>query len=282
MEIQKLKVSEIIIRDRLRGVDSKKVERLKESILKVGLIHPITVSNCVLVAGLHRLTAYKELGLEDIDCYIIEDDELLQKEIEIDENLHRNELSVLERGRMESIKKNHEIEWQKRQLVIPSYFTTPGDTVYEYVQIDSITHEAKINLIGSEYENNKKFLLDLSTLSKDKQISITSNLTVNGIDDYVRIEKQKEIRDRYPEKDKNQIKFQIDDEHMDMALTLIHRYKWKSLPELARRLFETYLDIAYKDKEDLSSDDIDLMEMFSGLQEPSRDDFQDIKRGIAI
>ena len=80
MQITKLKLTDIIVKDRLRGVDSEKVERLKESILRIGLIHPITVSGGVLVAGLHRLTAFKELGLEEIDCHIIDDDELLKKE----------------------------------------------------------------------------------------------------------------------------------------------------------------------------------------------------------
>ena len=52
MQITKLKLTDITVKERLRGVDSEKVERLKESILRIGLIHPITVSGGVLVAGL--------------------------------------------------------------------------------------------------------------------------------------------------------------------------------------------------------------------------------------
>ena len=74
MQITKLKVNDIVVKDRLRGVDSEKVARLKESILRLGLLHPITVSGGVLVAGLHRLTAHKELGIEEIDCHIVDND----------------------------------------------------------------------------------------------------------------------------------------------------------------------------------------------------------------
>ena len=132
----------------IKGVDSEKVERLKESIQRVGLIHPITVSGGVLVAGLHRLTAHRELGIEEIDCHIIDDDELLQKEIEIDENLHRKELTVLERGKMESIKKKNEEEWRKRQLTL-EYFQTPEEVKYELAKLDKVTPEAKEMLKGN-------------------------------------------------------------------------------------------------------------------------------------
>ena len=75
MRVEKLKISSISVGDRLRGIDRKKVERIKESISGIGLINPITVSRGVLVAGLHRLTAYKELGIEEIDCNVIGGDE---------------------------------------------------------------------------------------------------------------------------------------------------------------------------------------------------------------
>ena len=282
MNIQKLKVSEIIIKDRLREADKSKVDKIKSSILRVGLINPITVSNMVLVAGLHRLEAHRALGIEEIDCHVIDDDYLLKKEIEIDENLHRNELTILEKGKMEAIKKSNEVEWQKRQYVIPYEGQTPADTVYEYVQIDSITPEAKINLIGSEYENNKEFLLSLSALSEKEQVSITSNLSINGVEDYLRIERLKEMRERYPDKDKNQIKFQTDSYHFEKALELTKKYKWKSIPDLARRLFEMYLKAVFKDECEKSSDELDLMEVFEGYETASLADYDTIKRGTSI
>ncbi|HBR32660.1 MAG TPA: hypothetical protein DD733_11325, partial [Clostridiales bacterium] len=172
MQITKLKLTDITVKERLRGVDSEKVERLKESILRVGLINPITVSGGVLSAGYHRLTAFKELGLEEIDCHIIDDDELLKKEIEIDENLYRNELTVLEKGKMEAMKKKNEEEWMKRQLVIQYDTTYPVETRYELSKLESISVEAKENIKGSVLENDKTFLMGLAELSKDNQVSI--------------------------------------------------------------------------------------------------------------
>lgn len=277
MQITKLKVNDIVVKDRLRGVDSEKVARLKESILRIGLIHPITVSGGVLVAGLHRLTAYKELGIEEIDCHIVDNDELLQKEIEIDENLHRNELTVLERGKMEAIKKKHEEEWRKRQLEI-EYFQTPEEVKYELAKIESIAPEAKEKLKGTPYENNKTFLLDLAQLSKDYQVSVTQDLTIRDVENIV---KNKVRKERYPNKDKNQIKFQLDDEHIEKANKLIKMYKWKSIPELAKRMVESYLNAFFK--EDREPVDNEILEVFDDLTENlTQEEYQDVRRGSSI
>lgn len=278
MIIQKLNLSDIIIKDRLRGVDSEKVERLKESILRLGLINPITVSNGVLIAGLHRYTAFKELGYDEIDCNIVEDDELINKEIEIDENLHRNELTVFERGKMESIKKKHEEEWQKRQLRIQYDTIIPVETTYELVKIDSIANEAKENLSGTVFENDKKFLLDLSELSKDKQISITKNLSVKDVDQLV---KAQAVKEKYPDKDRNQIKFQTDDEHMEMAQKFIKMYSWRSIADFVRKLSETYLDAFFKEDKDPS--DNEILGMFEDLSgNLAKDEYQNTKKGYMI
>jgi len=51
-----------------------------------------------LVFGRHRLAAAKKLDWPKIDCQVIEADDLQAEMIEIAENLHRAELSVLERA----------------------------------------------------------------------------------------------------------------------------------------------------------------------------------------
>ena len=277
MKIAKLKVNDIVVKDRLRGVDSGKVARLKESIQRIGLIHPITVSGGVLVAGLHRLTAHRELGIEEIDCHIIDDDELLQKEIEIDENLHRKELTVLERGKMEAIKKKNEEEWRKRQLTI-EYVQTPEEVKYELAKLENIAPEAKQNLKGSAYENDKTFLIDLSELSKENQVSITKDLTVKNIE---KIVKAKELKEKYPDKDKNQIKFQLTDEDLERAQKLVKMYNWRSVPDLARKMVETYLNAFFKEEKDPVDDDI--LGMFDDLTgNIEKGEYQNTKKGYQI
>jgi sulfiredoxin len=57
-------------------LDSKKVQEIAESILQVGLQSPILVrqdgDRLVLVEGLHRLEACKQLGEETIVGYIVQ------------------------------------------------------------------------------------------------------------------------------------------------------------------------------------------------------------------
>ena len=89
--------------DRIQIINKRRklnyLNELKGSILSVGLINPITVTeNLHLIAGYHRLEACKELGWQTIPAQIIKTDKLNAELIEIDENLIRNELTVLERG----------------------------------------------------------------------------------------------------------------------------------------------------------------------------------------
>ena len=73
---QKIKVSDIIVSGRRRKVDPAKVSALAESIKIVGLLNPITIDrNKRLIAGAHRLEAYKQLGLDEIECIILDCDE---------------------------------------------------------------------------------------------------------------------------------------------------------------------------------------------------------------
>ena len=89
--------------DRIQIINKRRklnyLNELKNSILSVGLINPITVTeNLHLIAGYHRLEACKELGWQTIPAQIIKTDKLNAELIEIEENLIRNELTVLERG----------------------------------------------------------------------------------------------------------------------------------------------------------------------------------------
>lgn len=127
--VERLAPDAIAVGDRKRKVDPASVERLKESIQKLGLRTPITVrivdgfvdtdgvvvdGQPVLVAGAHRLEAVKQLGFDKVDCYIFEGDDTLDAQLwEIAENLHRADLTARERA--EQIAEWVRLAEQKRQ-----------------------------------------------------------------------------------------------------------------------------------------------------------------------
>ena len=99
MKIKIIKISNIKIGDRNRKFNAEKANELAKSIEEIGLLQPIVIDNNYnLIAGLHRLEATRILGWEDIPCQIVYFDELNSEIAEIDENLIRADLLVLERA----------------------------------------------------------------------------------------------------------------------------------------------------------------------------------------
>lgn len=100
--IVKLPIQSIRRRADVRERDSASVQSLAESIATVGLINPIRVrrvgAEWEVTAGSHRLAACKSLGLVDIECIVVEDDDLHAELAMIDENLMRAELSASDRA----------------------------------------------------------------------------------------------------------------------------------------------------------------------------------------
>jgi len=96
---RRMRVQDVVVGDRKRTLDQTKVAELAESLSRLGLLNPITVSDSgQLLAGLHRLEAARSLGWKWIDVTVTSLDELASELVEIDENLVRAELSVLERA----------------------------------------------------------------------------------------------------------------------------------------------------------------------------------------
>jgi hypothetical protein len=100
------------------------VNAMAKSLSDVGLINPITVvaakvyDNSIfvdgfrVVAGNHRVAAARALGWEEIEAFVIADDDRLENELrEIDENLCRAELTPAQRAY--AIKRRKEI-WEAR------------------------------------------------------------------------------------------------------------------------------------------------------------------------
>ena len=198
-------VKDIPIRD-IKVVDKRRKLRdlteLKNSINSLGLINPITVTqdNC-LVAGYHRLEACKELGWETIPAQIVEADELTAELIEIDENLIRNELTVLERG--EVLKRRKEIyeamypetkhgglpglpgggKAPKNEMISSFAIDTANKTGYsprtiqQEVQIvNKLDENVKEKIRDTELANNKTELLKLARLDKEEQNKIVEKI----------------------------------------------------------------------------------------------------------
>ena len=197
-----MSISAIIIGENRRQINYEKVLELSDSIKTVGLIHPITItSKNLLIAGLHRLEAHKHLSLTEIDCNVIDSDDELQIElIQIDENLYRNELTVMELCDILILRKS---KYEKRypETKHGSNQFTRGKTETDYpvqecfvsntakllnksessvkaeIQISkNISPSVKEKIHGTELANQKTNLLELSKLNEDMQMAIVSQI----------------------------------------------------------------------------------------------------------
>lgn len=100
----------IDIRPDARAVDATAVAGLAESIAALGLINPVRVrahgDRWEVIAGVHRLMAHRKLGLAEVECAVVSDDDLHAELAMIDENLIRLELSASERSVSMSRRRN--------------------------------------------------------------------------------------------------------------------------------------------------------------------------------
>jgi ParB/RepB/Spo0J family partition protein len=109
--IRRMRVDEIVVKGDFRELDKKIVSSLAESIEEVGLMNPPTVfikspkdesgtEEVHLIAGNIRLAATKKLGWEYIDVIVVKRIKKKNRMRQITENLHRKDLSKLERGKL--------------------------------------------------------------------------------------------------------------------------------------------------------------------------------------
>ena len=113
-ETRKIDIDGITIGQRVRPLNAEAVKEIAASIKRIGLRTPITVRitdpsddipDYRLVSGLHRLEAMRALGEDEIEAYVTTDtSEDAARMWEIAENLHRSDLTALERS-------EHIAEW---------------------------------------------------------------------------------------------------------------------------------------------------------------------------
>jgi ParB-like chromosome segregation protein Spo0J len=170
-----------------RPVRAADVDRLAESMSKIGLQTPISVryfpdrpgldgtsDSTVLVAGAHRLAAAKKLGWDSIDCVVLDFDDVEAELWEISENLHRAELSALERD--EQIAKWVDLVGRKRvqseQVSVGGRGNKGGEAqasrelglsrpdVHRAVKVAGIAPEAKEAARAAGLDDNRSALLE--------------------------------------------------------------------------------------------------------------------------
>jgi 16S rRNA G966 N2-methylase RsmD len=184
----KVKISEIKISNRKRHADPQKVKELADSIKRLGLLNAITISpKKELVAGLHRLEAHKLLGIPRIEARIMDFSDFKRELAEIDENLVRNELSILEQG--ESILQRDEIlsamnlraKPHRNKKGAPTASLKTNDSIAAEIGIATrtlqerrqlardIIPEVKEKLRGTRYAYNSHGLIQLSREPKHIQ-----------------------------------------------------------------------------------------------------------------
>jgi hypothetical protein len=103
---KEIAINQILVLEGRRAVAPDKAETMAESINRVGLLNPIIVreshtgTGVILVAGRHRIEAFRLLGRDTIPAFVgpASTSEAEARMWEITENLHRAELTVQERS----------------------------------------------------------------------------------------------------------------------------------------------------------------------------------------
>lgn len=100
--LKRIPIADIDVSHGGRALQPDKVIDLVASIQLVGMINPIGVrmvdDSPRLVYGRHRLAAARSLSWTDIECHVLDADDRRTRMAEIAENLHRAELTALERS----------------------------------------------------------------------------------------------------------------------------------------------------------------------------------------
>lgn len=220
----KIKIDEIKIINRKRNAGD--VTQLSASINELGLLQPITVtSDFKLVAGLHRLTACKLLGWSEIEVNVVDyNSDILSELAEIDENLIRNELTVIEKSIQTSRRKeiyeimhpntvhgkqqNRQNQYTINNVESRQNGDSPKNKTESFVEqtakatnestrnIERNTRRGKIlkplqDLInGSRFEDNKKELDELVKIADAKKgegIEVAKEVLMIAIEDKLKI-----------------------------------------------------------------------------------------------
>jgi len=186
----KVNINDIVISSRKRKLNKDKVSELAESMKLIGQLEPITITkDNVLLAGWHRLEAAKLLGWDEIKAECFDGNEIECELAEIDENLMRNDLTVLEQGehlarRQELIGRN--VGRYPNSATVAELKTTPEiakeigiseRSAYNRIKAArNIVPEVKDAIRNTEIADSTTQLLQLARLAPEEQIEVINYL----------------------------------------------------------------------------------------------------------
>ena len=180
-QISQVPIDLVEVGPRLRPINEEAVVALAESMERLGQLQPISVHTsedhvALLVTGAHRLEAATQLGWKLIDVVYVGGDDIERELQEIAENLHRAELTALERS-------NQIARWaeliaaKEAQIAPPSGGHQPREKgikkvardlgiertdVQRAVKVASISEEAKQAARDAGLDDNRTALLTVA------------------------------------------------------------------------------------------------------------------------
>lgn len=201
-DVMHVLLDEITVSDKHRPVDPEAVLKLAKSIKSIGLQYPITVRSkngaFELVAGRHRVEAHRALGLERIPANVVRWTDLDARMWEISENLHRAELTTIQRA--EQVAEFVRLAKEKREADKPAQVAQVsggrgnegGDSlaardlgidreeVRRAQKIDAISDDAKEAAREAGLDNNQSALLSIAKEPVERQVERVAEIKAAG------------------------------------------------------------------------------------------------------
>ncbi len=184
MRIENVLITSIVIeKDNVRThIDEKRLESLALSITQVGLINPISLQRrnkkLILVAGQRRLRAFKLLQRIEIPAVIFDANSKLAFGMQVQENIQRESISVIDEGKAFA-KAIRTLDISQKQLSVliaksESYVTDRIATQKYFPALTRALQNGKIS-----FSVAREFAKILSKMDLDRYLEFAANSGVN-------------------------------------------------------------------------------------------------------
>lgn len=234
-ETKHLPIVSIVSTPGLRSLKDDAVASLAESMARVGQIVPITVNldyraanpdevmpagatKYYVISGRHRVAAAAKLGWTTIECFVDYDADEVQAELwEIAENLHRAELTALERSEqiarwvvltdqnvLSQVATKHcvgrpegGVRAAARELGVDK------DDAHRAVKVASLSDDAKQAAKEVGLDDNRSALLQAARAEPERQAAVIRDIAEarsSGIDRDLKIEAARNVASRLAER----------------------------------------------------------------------------------